>query len=171
MEIPVETERHDVVGVRHDEKRLLVFKIGARHVTELCATAIILLQQIVWNTVMGKLVIGDTGGETLPEDAVAEDDDGKRRKCERPMDVARFGESEHGGGHRQTEDEKYTREGGVFGTRSEQRKDDEHGTGGYGGNGETEKVWLVIFRWLNVLRLVFREKEQWKKSGVGDGGQ
>ena len=43
LKIPVETERHDVVGVRHDEKRLLVFKIGARHVTKFCTTTVILL--------------------------------------------------------------------------------------------------------------------------------
>ena len=88
LKIPVETERHDVVGIRHDEKRLLVFKIGTRHVTKLRAAAVILLQQIIRYVVVGQLVVGDAGGETLPEDAVAEDDDGKRRECERPMDVA-----------------------------------------------------------------------------------
>ena len=76
LEVQVETERHDVVGVRHDEKRLLVFKIGASHVTELRATPVILLQEVVWNTVMSELIVGDACSETLPEDAVAEDNDG-----------------------------------------------------------------------------------------------
>ena len=81
LEVPVETERHDIVGVRHDEKRLLVFKIGTRHVAELRTTTVILLQQIVGHVVVGKLIVGNACGETLPEDAVAENDDGKRRKC------------------------------------------------------------------------------------------
>ena len=82
LKIPVETERHDVVGIRHDEKRLLVFKIGTRHVAELRAAAVVLLQQVVGHVVVGELVVGDAGGETLPEDAVAEDDDGKCRERE-----------------------------------------------------------------------------------------
>ncbi len=88
LKVPVETERHDVVGVRHDEKRLLVFKIGTRHVAELRAAAVVLLQQIVGYVVVGELVVGDASGETLPEDAVTEDDDGKCRERERPMEAA-----------------------------------------------------------------------------------
>ena len=63
--------------------------------------------------VVGELVVGDARSEAFPKDAIAKDDNGKRRKCERPMDVARFGEGEYGGGHRQAEDEKDARERGV----------------------------------------------------------
>ena len=82
MKIPIEAERHDVVSIRHDEKRLFVFDVGAGHFAKLCATAIVLLQQIVGHAVAGKLVVGNARCETLPEDAVAKDNDGKCRKCE-----------------------------------------------------------------------------------------